>query len=224
MQQPVWWGERHQSLQFGFLRVGGGTIWQVASSRIATRSIALPVFSTSSTSNNHYLPHLCCAPCEHHTLNIITEVSAPLPAQGKAIFFPGLWSAIAHSDPTFGLEEQERIIDWRRWCTRRKTAQCAMCQEKTVLHNDLHQLYTRGSTYTTHYQFRASTPETPLYYHCPASFTQNFLAEAASDRPTFMVRGTKICSSVAPHKTRMHRKVRQGCNMKTCLMHYSLED
>lgn len=69
MQQPIWWGERHRSLLLGFLVIGGGTIWQVASSRIATHSIALPILSTSATPNNHYLPPslLCSMWAPHWT-------------------------------------------------------------------------------------------------------------------------------------------------------------
>lgn len=125
MQQPVRGGERHQSPRLGFLRVGGGTIWQVASSRIATHSIALPILSTSATSNNHYLPpSLLCsmwAPhAEHHHRS-----QRSTPSSGKSNLLPPSPERSGSFRPNSWFEERQWDIDWGRWCTRRKTAPCA---------------------------------------------------------------------------------------------------
>lgn len=220
MQQPVWWGERHQSLQLGFLRVGGGCQLPNSDS-LNSAPHSLHLFYIKQSLSPPSL--LCCMWAPHTEHHHRSQRSTPSPRKSNLLplslerhgsFRPDSWLR--------GTGEKnwlETMMYTQENCTMRN-----MPGKKQFFTMTYMCLYTRSSTHTTHYQFRASMPETPLYHHCPASCMQNFLAEAASDRPTFMARGTKICSSVAPHKTRMHRKVRQGCDMKTCLMHYSLED
>ena len=89
MQQPIWRGEEHQSTGFGFPVLWWVTIWQAASSRIATHSVALPVLSSSATPNNHYLPPppICGGACGHHTKQP-PGARRGAPRAGQAIVWP----------------------------------------------------------------------------------------------------------------------------------------
>lgn len=163
MQQPIWWGEKHRSLQLGFLVIGRGTIWQVASSRIATHSIALPILSTSATPNNHYLPHLCCAPCEHHTEHHHRSQRST-PSSGKSNLLlppvPGALRLIQTPDSWLrGTGEKYWLETTTYMQVKLHNAECAW-QKKKLSTMTYMCLYTRGKladthTHATHYQFRA---------------------------------------------------------------------
>lgn len=177
-----------------------GTIWQAASSRIANHSIALPVLSTSATPNNHYLPHLCSAPCELHTEHHHRESALHSQLREKQSSSSRPRSSGSHSDSWLrALEEQERNIDWRWWCReKRRDTECAWQNKKlSTMTMTYMWLYTGGKLadihththHTAHYQFRAKMqkkqPVEPL-------------GEVTSYKLTFMAGGAKLFSPVAP--------------------------
>lgn len=156
------------------------------------------------------------------TTTSITEVSARLPAQGKAIFFPRPRSSGAHS--------YFWLLAWRNMgeistgdndVHAGKAPQYRMCPTEKTLHHDnnLH-MTTRGKLVRNthkHFQFRANN----LLLHAESERPPSCWARSTIYKLTFMAGGTRLSSPAALHRPECTERSCEDATWKpiSCVIH-----
>lgn len=159
-------------------------------------------------------------------LNIIIEVNAQLPAQGKAIFFPGPKAVGLIQTPDYWLREAGEKY-WLEMMMHGKFCkiQCLRQKKLSKVTITCTRLYTTGElanikTRACHTTKPAETQQTTCY--SVPKLTSLLSAELTRYKPTFMARGAKCFPPVAPCKTGMHirglARTHQE-NLTSCVIH-----